>query len=87
MFHDAAFVGITSKISFLTKNAQVAWIKRVQERLRVTTAVLKDIKAVKMAGLSGIVSEMIQGLRIREVQASSVYRKLLTITILLCMFD
>lgn len=57
----------------------------VQERLRVTGATLKDVKAVKMTGLTGVVSEAIQRLRIREVQASAAYRKLLTVTVFLCV--
>ncbi|KIW14386.1 hypothetical protein PV08_07168 [Exophiala spinifera] len=80
-----AFVAITSKVSILTKDAQVAWIKQVQERLRVTGATLNVVKTVKMAGLDGVVSEAIQRLRVREIQSSAVYRKLLTVTVFLSL--
>lgn len=66
------------------KKAQVAWIEKVQERLKITSTMLDDMKAVKMLGLSAIMSDMIQKLRQVEIQTSKVYRKLLVWNVLLC---
>lgn len=66
------------------KEAQVAWIEKVQARLRITTSVLDDIKAAKMLGLSSVVSDTIHKLREIEMKTSKVYRKLLVWNVLLC---
>lgn len=71
-------------VSRSAKKAQVAWIERVQARLRITTSVLDDMKGVKMLGLSTIVSNMIHKLREVEIQTSKIYRKLLVWNVLLC---
>lgn len=71
-------------MSKAAKTAQVAWIEKVQERLRVTSTMLDDMKAVKMLGLSTVMSDMIQKLRNVEIQTSKVYRKLLVWNVLLC---
>lgn len=62
----------------------MVWIEKVQERLRVTSNVLDDMKAVKMLGISTVMSDMIQKLRQVEIQTSKVYRKLLVWNVLLC---
>ena len=71
-------------MSKAAKAAQVAWIEKVQERLRITSTMLDDMKAVKMLGLSTVMSNMIQKLRKVEIQTSKVYRKLLVWNVLLC---
>lgn len=71
-------------MSKAAKTAQVTWIEKVQERLRVTSTMLDDMKAVKMLGLSTVMSDMIQKLRNVEIQTSKVYRKLLVWNVLLC---
>lgn len=71
-------------MSKAAKTAQVAWIEKVQERLRITSTMLDDMKAVKMLGLSTVMSDMIQKLRKVEIQTSKVYRKLLVWNVLLC---
>ena len=71
-------------MSNFSKKAQVAWIEKVQDRLRVTSNMLDDMKAVKMLGLSTIISNTIQRLRRVEIQTSKVYRKLLVWNVLLC---
>ncbi|KAK9802300.1 putative ABC transporter [Seiridium cardinale] len=73
----------TGPIATGAKTAQKAWIEKVQERLRVTSAMLDDMKAVKMLGLSTVMSNIIHGLRKAEVQTSRGYRKLLVWTLLL----
>ena len=72
-------------ISNFAKRAQVAWIEKVQERLRITSNMLDDMKAVKILGLSIVMSDIIQRLRQVEIQTSKVYRNLLVWNVLLCM--
>ncbi|KAF3012558.1 hypothetical protein E8E14_000617 [Neopestalotiopsis sp. 37M] len=76
-------IGITVPMSNLSKKAQVAWIERIQDRLRVTSNMIDDMKAVKMLGLSPIISDTIQRLRRIEIQTSKVYRKILVWNVLL----
>jgi hypothetical protein len=64
--------------------AQRRWIEKVQERLRVTSAMLGDMKAVKMLGLSPAILPIIQDLRINEINTSRSFRKLLIATLIMC---
>lgn len=78
------FIAITSRISLATKTAQMRWIEKIQGRLRVTTTVLGEMKAVKMLGLTKVMESTIQQLRQDEINTSKSFRKLLVTTILLC---
>ncbi|GKT91860.1 ABC transporter [Colletotrichum tofieldiae] len=75
------FIAATSKISVATKTAQMRWIEKIQERLRVTTAMLGELKAVKMLGLTDAMSNKIQSLREEEINTSKSFRKLLVATL------
>jgi ATP-binding cassette, subfamily C (CFTR/MRP), member 1 len=66
--------------------AQQRWVEKVQERLRVTSAVLGDMKAIKMLGLERFVSSRVQQLRTDEIQTSKSFREYLITMILLCEF-
>ena len=66
------------------KQSQVAWIEKVQERLRATSSMLGDMKAIKMLGLTPVMSVVNQNLRKTEVTSSERYRKLLIVKLLLC---
>ncbi|KAI0170239.1 ABC transporter [Pestalotiopsis sp. NC0098] len=68
---------ITGPLSNSAKTAQKLWIEKVQERLRITSAMLDDMKAVKMLGLSSVTSEIVESLRRAEIEKSEVYRKLM----------
>ncbi|KAK0615177.1 ABC transporter [Bombardia bombarda] len=76
------FIGATSKISVLTKTAQRHWIERIQERLRITTSMLGDMKAVKMLGLTKAMSTIVQDRRVEEINTSKSFRKLLVVNLL-----
>ncbi|KAB8258546.1 ABC transporter [Aspergillus pseudonomiae] len=79
------FVAGSSKLSASMNTAQRRWIEKVQERLCVTSAMLSDMKAVKMLGLSGVLLPVIQGFRSREIETSRSYRKLLVAMLLLSL--
>ncbi|KAK3319769.1 ABC transporter [Cercophora scortea] len=79
------FVAITSKLSANFGNLQRQWIEKVQERLRVTSAMLGDMKAIKMLGLSRAVLPVIQGLRLDEINTSRAFRSRLVTVISLSL--
>ncbi|KAF7554083.1 hypothetical protein G7Z17_g3181 [Cylindrodendrum hubeiense] len=76
-------IGITVSMSNSAKKAQVVWIEKVQERLRITSTMLGDMKAVKQLGLSKEITDIIRKLRQVEIRASRAYRKLLVWNVLL----
>ncbi|KAJ0162521.1 Canalicular multispecific organic anion transporter 2 [Colletotrichum tanaceti] len=79
------FIAAMSKISVASRTAQMRWIEKIQERLRVTTTVLGEMKAVKMLGLTNVMSTTIQRLRTDEINTSKSFRKLLVATLLLSL--
>ncbi|KAJ0350144.1 hypothetical protein COL154_013387 [Colletotrichum chrysophilum] len=74
-----------SKISVASRTAQMRWIEKIQERLRGITIVLGEMKAVKMLGLTDVMSTTIQRLRTNEINTSKSFRKLLVATLLLSL--
>lgn len=78
------FIVITSFVSSNASDLQRQWTERVQERLKVTSALLSDMKVVKMLGIAPIMSDIVSTLRKRELEASKGYRKVLTAVVLLC---
>ncbi|KAM0472660.1 hypothetical protein ACHAPX_008621 [Trichoderma viride] len=79
------FIVIISQISVATQRAQVAWIEKVQDRLRATTALLGDIKAIKMLALPQVVSTLLTSFRTREIKTSKTFRELLIATLMLSL--
>ena len=73
------FMSIGAVLSGKSNIAQRVWIEKVQDRLRVTTALLDDIKAVQMQGLSQTMKLLITDLRQQEIKGSEKFRKLLTL--------
>ena len=80
-----AFIGATFKISALARNSQRLWIEKVEERLKITSSMLGDMKAVKMLGLTDKMETIIQGLRQVEIETSKVFRKILIWEGFFCM--
>ncbi|KAJ5450830.1 ABC transporter integral membrane type 1 [Penicillium cf. griseofulvum] len=58
-------------------------LKKVEDRLRMTSLALEKIKEVKMLGLSEKISSIIRGLRQAEVATSAVFRKLLIVRVVI----
>ncbi|KDN69811.1 putative ABC transporter [Colletotrichum sublineola] len=79
------FITAMSKVSVASRTAQMRWIEKIQERLRVTTAMLGEMKAVKMLGLTDVMSTTIQRLRTDEINTSKSFRRLLVATLLLSL--
>ncbi|KAK6427646.1 hypothetical protein LTR95_015955, partial [Oleoguttula sp. CCFEE 5521] len=81
----ALFIAITSQIAAAMNKAQGRWIEKIQARLRMTSAFLDEIKAVKMQGLTGVLANTVRDLRTAEIETSKAYRKLLVAIILLSL--
>ncbi|KAJ5765749.1 hypothetical protein N7520_005308 [Penicillium odoratum] len=70
-------------ISAKTAPAQKAWVEKVQERIAVTSSMLRDMKSVKMLGLTDVFLGLVTKLRVAELEKSSQYRKLVVWMLLL----
>ena len=66
------FVGIP--IAAMAGNAQVQWLDAIEARLAMTAMWLRDIKALRMAGLSEHTANLVADLRSSEVTSSLRYR-------------
>ncbi|MCJ1394407.1 hypothetical protein MMC18_007285 [Xylographa bjoerkii] len=64
-------------VSTRSGEAQKQWIERVQTRLTITSSMLNDMRAVKMLGLTNVLSAIISNLRKIEISTSVRFRKLL----------
>ncbi|OAA38744.1 ABC transporter, transmembrane domain, type 1 [Beauveria brongniartii RCEF 3172] len=69
-----AFVLLTFVIASLAKKYQRAWIEKVQERLRLTTNMLANMRTVKMLGLSPRMFSVLYKARDVEIETSTRYR-------------
>ncbi|KAM3513105.1 hypothetical protein MY11210_003217 [Beauveria gryllotalpidicola] len=69
-----AFVLLTFVVASLAKNYQRAWIEKVQERLRLTTNMLANMRTVKMLGLSPRMFSLLYKARDVEIETSTRYR-------------
>ncbi|KAJ5702452.1 ATP-binding cassette transporter [Penicillium malachiteum] len=63
--------------------AQGQWVERVQSRVSMTSNMLRDIKSVKMLGLSGVMYTAITKLRQAELETSKRFRNFLIVEIAL----
>ena len=77
-------IAVTVQLSNQQGKAQKMWIEKVQERIRSTSHLLENMKAVKMLNLSGVMAKIIQDLRIEEIRTSKWFRQLLIYNALLC---
>ncbi|KAE9371145.1 putative multidrug resistance-associated protein [Stipitochalara longipes BDJ] len=77
-----AAVAIISTLSLIliTKcigRAQKFWNEAIQTRVDVTTAMLGSMKALKILGFTPVVTEIVQGLRVKELKIAGLFRRLL----------
>ncbi|KAL4781147.1 P-loop containing nucleoside triphosphate hydrolase protein [Aspergillus varians] len=75
----------TLQLARFIGTAKKRWMRGIQTRVDVTASVLASMKEVKMLGLIDVVANMIQGLRVTELDLSKQYRRLLTIQIFIAM--
>jgi ABC-type multidrug transport system fused ATPase/permease subunit len=72
------FLGLGILMNF-AGNSQRAWMARVQKRVGLTATVIASMKNLKISGLSIIVSDIVQKLRVEELMAGSRFRKVVVI--------
>ena len=82
--HGLAFIACTLYSSRFSKTFQRQWVEKVEARLKLTSYMLGDMKAVKMLGLTKRMDFMIQKLREVELVTSAAYRKLVVLQVFLC---
>ncbi|KAF2200883.1 canalicular multispecific organic anion transporter 1 [Delitschia confertaspora ATCC 74209] len=56
---------------------QAMWLEAIERRITATTAMLGSMKGVKMCGLTDVLREDLQKLRVDELEISKKFRKLL----------
>ncbi|KAL1604928.1 hypothetical protein SLS60_004469 [Paraconiothyrium brasiliense] len=76
-------------LAFLTKytgDSQRRWMAAVQERVGLTATVISSMKNLKISGLSAAIGSTVQRLRIDELAASVLFRKIFIAAALLGFF-
>ena len=63
---------------------QALWLEGIERRIAATNAMLNSMKGVKMGGLTEVLRDDLQRLRIDELNISKKFRKLLIWTMGLC---
>ena len=63
---------------------QALWLEAIEQRIAATTAMLTSMRGVKMTGLTEVLREDLQRLRVEELTISRKFRKLLIWTMGIC---
>ncbi|KAF4969944.1 hypothetical protein FSARC_2930 [Fusarium sarcochroum] len=64
----------TLMIARYMANAQKRWVRGIQTRIDVTASMLGSMKEVKMLGLTDVLNDMVQSLRVRELGLSKKFQ-------------
>ena len=56
---------------------QAMWLEAIERRISATSAMLSNMKGIKMCGLSETLLQSLQKLRVDEMRISKGFRKLL----------
>ena len=78
-----SFLGSLGATS-LVMQRQALWLEAIERRIAATAAMLDSMKGVKMCGLTDVLREDLQRLRIDELDISKKFRKLLIWTMMIC---
>jgi ATP-binding cassette subfamily C (CFTR/MRP) protein 1 len=65
---------------------QALWLEGIERRIAATAAMLDSMKGVKMGGLTDVLREDLQRLRVEELHISKKFRKLLIWTMMICQW-
>ena len=68
----------------LIMQRQALWLEGIERRIAATNAMLNSMKGVKMGGLTDVLREDLQQLRVDELNISKKFRKLLIWTMGFC---
>ncbi|POS76379.1 canalicular multispecific organic anion transporter 2 [Diaporthe helianthi] len=69
----------TTYISKLISSRQKKWNQAVQQRVALTSSMLSNLKSVKMMGFSSYIANTLQEARMKELAASSGFRKFMAV--------
>jgi hypothetical protein len=78
-----SFLGSLGATS-LVMQRQALWLEAIERRIAATSAMLDAMKGVKMCGLTDLLREDLQRLRVDELNISKKFRKLLIWTMMIC---
>jgi ATP-binding cassette, subfamily C (CFTR/MRP), member 1 len=70
-------------LTTLLPRAQKRWIEGIQYRVSFTSTMLGAMRSIKLLGLSRVLTELTQNLRVREVELASKMRKLFLVRVIL----
>ncbi|KAH8885459.1 putative ATP-binding cassette transporter [Thozetella sp. PMI_491] len=65
---------LTSKITFEVAGYQKAWVGASQKRVGITSAVLSEMRSIKMMGLGRLMTDLLQKLRVHETTVMAKFR-------------
>jgi ATP-binding cassette subfamily C (CFTR/MRP) protein 1 len=65
---------------------QALWLEAIERRIAATSAMLESMKGVKMCGLTDVLREDLQRLRVDEMEISKKFRKLMIWTMMICRY-
>lgn len=65
---------------------QALWLEAIERRISATSAMLNSMKGVKMCGLTDVLRDDLQQLRVDELDISKKFRRLLIWTMFFCRF-
>jgi hypothetical protein len=68
----------------LVMQRQALWLEAIERRIAATAAMLDSMKGVKMCGLTEVLRDDLQRLRVDELEISKGFRKLLIWTMMIC---
>ncbi|TDZ13509.1 ABC transporter atnG [Colletotrichum spinosum] len=66
---------VSIKVGHMVPPRQRRWMQAIQKRVGITTDIIGAIRGVKMSGLSDVVQDQIQRLRISELDESKRFRR------------
>jgi hypothetical protein len=66
---------------------QALWLEGIERRIAATNAMLNSMKGVKMGGLTEVLRNDLQQLRLEELNISKKFRKLLIWTMGFCEYS
>jgi ATP-binding cassette subfamily C (CFTR/MRP) protein 1 len=78
-----SFLGSLGATS-LVMQRQALWLEAIERRITATAAMLNSMKGVKMCGLTDVLRDDLQRLRIDELDISKKFRRLLIWTMMIC---
>ncbi|KAI0130479.1 ABC transporter [Xylariales sp. AK1849] len=75
----AVCITASSLVSRLSGSRQKVWMERIQKRVGLTAGVLSSMKQLRISGLAAPVEDLLQHMRVEELEAGARFRMILLI--------